>query len=67
LNGARLQDGRAFPVAFRGKLIQYVGRILRKHESKTSVIVYDYIDKQVPILNAMFYRRAKAYKTMKFL
>jgi superfamily II DNA or RNA helicase len=57
----------AFPVAFRGKLIQYVGRILRKYESKTSVIVYDYLDKQVPVLNAMFFRRAKAYKTIKFL
>jgi superfamily II DNA or RNA helicase len=56
----------AFPVAFRGKLIQYVGRILRKHVSKTSVIVYDYLDKQVPVLNAMFFRRARAYKTMKF-
>lgn len=57
----------AFPVAFRGKLIQYVGRILRKHASKTSVVVYDYLDKQVPVLNAMFFRRAKAYKMMKFL
>ena len=57
----------AFPIAFRGKLIQYVGRILRKHECKTSVIVYDYLDKQVPVLNAMFFRRAKAYKTMEFL
>jgi superfamily II DNA or RNA helicase len=57
----------AFPMAFRGKLIQYVGRILRKYASKTSVVVYDYLDKQVPVLNAMFFRRAKAYKTMKFL
>jgi superfamily II DNA or RNA helicase len=56
-----------FPVAFRGKLIQYVGRILRKHENKPSVIVYDYLDKQVPVLNAMFFRRVKVYKTMKFL
>jgi hypothetical protein len=57
----------AFPVAFRGKLIQYVGRILRKYETKTSIVVYDYLDKQVPVLNAMYFRRAKAYKTMKFL
>jgi len=57
----------AFPVAFRGKIIQYVGRILREHKDKSSVVVYEYVDKQVPVLNAMFFRRAKAYKSMKFL
>jgi superfamily II DNA or RNA helicase len=56
----------AFPVSYPGKLIQYVGRILRTHPGKESVIVYDYVDKQVPVLNRMCYRRSKAYQTMKF-
>jgi superfamily II DNA or RNA helicase len=56
----------AFPVKFRGKLIQQVGRILRSHEGKTNARVYDYVDKQVPILNQMYYERAKAYKSMRF-
>jgi len=56
----------AFPVAFKGKLIQYVGRILRQYKGKESVIVYDYVDHQVPVLNHMFYRRSVAYKSMKF-
>jgi superfamily II DNA or RNA helicase len=56
----------AFPVAFKGKLVQYVGRILRQHNGKESVIVYDYVDRQVPVLNHMFYRRVAAYKSMKF-
>ena len=56
----------AFPIAFRGKLIQYAGRILRAHKDKEKVIVYDYLDKQIPVLNRMYYRRAAAYKTMRF-
>ena len=54
-----------FPI-FRGKLIQNVRRILRAHKDKEKVIVYDYLDKQVPVLNRMYYRRAAAYKTMRF-
>jgi superfamily II DNA or RNA helicase len=56
----------AFPVAFKGKLVQYVGRILRHHRGKESVIVYDYVDRQVPVLSHMFSRRSAAYKSMKF-
>jgi superfamily II DNA or RNA helicase len=39
----------AFPLSFRGKLIQYVGRALRTHEAKNSVRVYDYADTRVPM------------------
>lgn len=56
----------AFPVAFKGKLIQYVGRILREVSGKTDALVYDYLDSRVPVLKNMHYRRLKAYKTMGF-
>ena len=56
----------AFPLSFKGKLIQYVGRILRNHENKTSVRVYDYVDAQVPILRKMYARREKTYRLLGF-
>ncbi|MBU2575248.1 MAG: DEAD/DEAH box helicase [Elusimicrobia bacterium] len=56
----------AFPVSFKGKLIQYVGRIMREHPSKKRVLVYDYRDSQVPVLNKMHARRLKTYKALGF-
>lgn len=56
----------AFPVAFKGKLIQYVGRIMREFPGKTGVEVYDYVDVQVPVLNHMFFRRQRTYKYLGF-
>jgi superfamily II DNA or RNA helicase len=56
----------AFPLSFKGKLIQYVGRVLRNHEDKTSVRVYDYVDTQVPILRKMYAKREKTYRLLSF-
>ncbi len=56
----------AFPVSFRGKLVQYVGRAMRPHEGKTIVRVYDYLDSHVPILQRMHQRRLNAYRTLGF-
>ena len=56
----------AFPISFKGKLVQYVGRILRTYEGKERVLVYDYADVQVPVLKAMHARRLKTYKTLGF-
>ncbi len=57
----------AFPVSFRGKLVQYVGRAMRPHEGKTIVRVYDYVDSHVPILQRMHQRRLKTYRTLGFV
>ena len=56
----------AFPVAFKGKLVQYVGRILRSFEGKDRVLVYDYADLQVPVLRGMHIKRIRAYKSLEF-
>ena len=56
----------AFPVAFKGKLIQYVGRIMRDFQQKTIAEVYDYVDAQAPVLKHMFFRRQKTYKSLGF-
>jgi len=56
----------AFPISFKGKIVQYVGRTLRSHRGKDSVLVYDYSDAKVPILSRMQARRLKTYKALGF-
>lgn len=56
----------AFPVSFKGKLVQYVGRVLRDYEGKSDVVVYDYADLQVPVLKKMHLKRLKVYKSVGF-
>jgi superfamily II DNA or RNA helicase len=55
-----------FPLAFKGKLVQYVGRALRSFEGKQCVVVYDYADLQVPVLRSMHLKRLRVYKALAF-
>ena len=55
-----------FPVSFKGKIVQYVGRTLRSYQGKHNVLVYDYFDQKVPILSRMHARRLKTYKALGF-
>src|SRR5215510_10152222 len=48
----------AAPVANKGSLTQYVGRILRSHENKTTAEVHDYLDERTGVLAAMLAKRA---------
>jgi superfamily II DNA or RNA helicase len=50
-----------FPFSWRGKAIQYVGRVQRVAAGKTQALVYDYVDSQVNIFRAMQYKRRRAY------
>ncbi|MCL1973146.1 MAG: DEAD/DEAH box helicase [Endomicrobia bacterium] len=54
------------PISWKGTLIQYAGRLHRKHENKKDVIIYDYVDDKVPVLYKMHLRRKRAYKLMKY-
>lgn len=49
------------PVSWKGRIIQYVGRLHREHEDKDKVIVYDYLD-NMKVLEKMYDRRLKGYR-----
>ena len=51
----------AFPVAHKGRLTQYVGRILRAHETKTTAEVHDYHDERTGVLASALAKRAPGY------
>jgi len=54
----------ALPIAWRGTVAQYAGRLHRNYDCKSEVIIYDYVDDQVPVLAGMFGKRKKGYKAI---
>jgi superfamily II DNA or RNA helicase len=56
----------AHPVAFKGSMVQYVGRVLRSHPGKTEIEVHDYVDAHVGVLAAMWRKRSKSYTQLGF-
>jgi superfamily II DNA or RNA helicase len=52
----------ALPVAWKGTLIQYAGRLHRLHPSKQEVRIFDYVDSEVPVLLRMFQKRLRGYR-----
>ncbi len=49
------------PVSWKGRIIQYVGRLHRECVNKEKLIVYDYLD-NMKILEKMYTKRIKGYK-----
>jgi superfamily II DNA or RNA helicase len=54
----------AMPIAWKGALAQYAGRIHREVDGKTLVTIHDYVDTYIPMLQRMFAKREKSYKAM---
>lgn len=52
------------PISWRGTLTQYAGRLHRLHYMKKEVLVYDYVDFEVPVLTRMFEKRRRGYKAI---
>ena len=57
----------AMPISWKGTLAQYVGRLHRKYEGKTEVIVHDYADIFVPMLDRMYHKRIRGYKELGYV
>lgn len=54
----------AMPVSFRGRMVQYAGRLNREHAGKNDVLIYDYLDTCSGLTLSMYRKRVAAYKTM---
>ncbi len=54
----------AIPIVWKGSLAQYAGRIHRESDGKTQVVIHDYVDDGLPMLQRMFNKREKSYKAM---
>lgn len=52
------------PIAWRGTLQQYAGRLHRLHAGKAEVVIYDYVDGGVPVLARMHQKRLAGYRAM---
>lgn len=52
------------PISWQGTLQQYVGRLHRVHDQKKDIMVYDYVDFNVPMLEKMYQKRLKKYCAM---
>ena len=50
------------PVAAAGNIEQFAGRLHRDYETKTEVIIYDYVDSHIRVLEKMYHKRLRTYK-----
>jgi superfamily II DNA or RNA helicase len=54
----------AMPIAWKGTVVQYAGRLHRAHPGKRDIRIYDYVDADVPVLRRMYAKRLSAYQGM---
>jgi superfamily II DNA or RNA helicase len=54
----------AMPIAWKGTIVQYAGRLHRAHREKRDALIYDYVDAELRVLRRMFAKRLKAYKSL---
>ena len=55
------------PIAWKGTLAQYVGRLHREHDGKRDVLVVDYVDHTVPVLARMAAKRRAGYRALGYM
>jgi superfamily II DNA or RNA helicase len=54
----------AMPLSFKGRLIQYAGRLHRASSGKREAIIYDYVDRNLALGITMFRKRLITYRKM---
>lgn len=50
------------PIAWQGNVEQYAGRLHRDYDGKKDVIIYDYVDSHIRVLEKMYHKRLRTYK-----
>jgi superfamily II DNA or RNA helicase len=55
------------PIAWKGTLARYVGRLHRQHDGKNDVLVVDYVDSAVPVLARMAAKRRSGYRALGYV
>lgn len=56
----------AMPLSFKGRLVQYAGRLHRPAEGKTAVQIFDYADVNSALTISMLKKRISAYKKLEY-
>lgn len=56
----------AMPISFKGRLVQYAGRLHRFSGRKKSVRIYDYVEPDHPLTALMYRKRTVAYREMAY-
>lgn len=54
----------AAPISWKGTLQQYAGRLHRMFDGKKNVMVYDYVDVHIKMLERMYHKRISGYAGM---
>lgn len=54
----------AMPIAWKGTVQQYAGRLHRMYRDKNEVQIYDYVDVHVGVLERMYQKRLRGYASI---
>ncbi len=54
----------ALPVAWKGTITQYAGRLHRPAANKHDARIYDYVDTEIAVLDRMYTKRERAYRAL---
>lgn len=52
------------PISWKGTLQQYAGRLHRLFENKNEVLIYDYVDIHIRMLEKMYHKRLNGYASI---
>ena len=53
-------------MSYKGKLVQYAGRILRPYDGKATAEVHNYVDEHTRVLASSLAKRAPGYVSLGF-
>lgn len=57
----------AMPISFKGRLVQYAGRIHRIADGKKDVLIHDYLDSSCAMMLKMYHNRLNVYADMAYV